>query len=67
MLSNHMKWQDVTSPPDSVSCNDYDGPQAKKLNLVLSKESIAVKDVGTTVDKTMILVYCIPINRQHHQ
>jgi hypothetical protein len=62
-----MKWQDVTSPPDSVSHNIYGGPQAKKLNLVLSKESTAVKDVGTTVDKTMIPVYCIPINRHNHQ
>ena len=31
-------------------------PEAKKLNLVLSKESTAAKDVGTTVDKTTIPV-----------
>ena len=44
------------SPPDSDSHNDYEGTQAKNLNLVLSKESIAAKDVGTTVNKTTIPV-----------
>ena len=36
--------------------NDYEGPQEKNLNRVLTKEATATKDVGTTVDKTMILV-----------
>jgi hypothetical protein len=52
-----MKWQDVTSPPpDSVSRNDYEGPQAINLNLLLTKESTPTKDVGTIVDKTTIPV-----------
>jgi hypothetical protein len=37
---------------DSVSCDDYEDHEAKTLNLVLSKESTPMKDVGTTVDKT---------------
>jgi hypothetical protein len=49
-------------PPDSVSRSDYEGSQTKNLNLVLTKESNLTKDVGTTVDKTMITVYDIPIN-----
>jgi hypothetical protein len=39
---------------DSDSRNNNEGPQAKNLNLVLSTESTLMKDVGTTVDKTMI-------------
>ena len=45
-----------TLPPDSVSHNDYKGPQANNLNLVVTKESTPTKDVGTTVDKTTIPV-----------
>jgi hypothetical protein len=56
MMSNQIKWQDVTSPPDSVSHNNYEGSQAKNLNLVLSKESTATKDIGTMVDNTIIPV-----------
>ena len=56
ILSNQIKWQDVTPSPDSVSRNDYEGPQAKNLNLILTKESTAMRDVGTTVDKTKIPV-----------
>jgi hypothetical protein len=61
-----MKLQDAP-PPDSVSRSDYEGSQTKMLNLVLTKESTPTKDVGTTVDKTMIPVYCITINRHNHQ
>jgi hypothetical protein len=57
----------MSPPPDSVSCNDYEGPQAKNLNLVLTKESTPMKDVGTTVDKTTIPVYCKPIKRHNNQ
>jgi hypothetical protein len=39
MLSNHIKWHNVTSPRDSVSHDDYEALQAKNLNLVLTKES----------------------------
>ena len=37
MLSTQMKWQGITSPPNSVSSNNYEGPQAENLNLILSK------------------------------
>jgi hypothetical protein len=57
MLSNQMKWQDVTpSPPDSLFGNDIGRCLALNLNIVLSRESIPMKDVGTTVNKTMIPV-----------
>jgi len=46
----------LTSPPDSVAHNDYEGPQAKILNLILTKQSTPMKDVCTTVDKTTIPV-----------
>ena len=49
-----MKWQN--SPPEYVSHNNYEGPQAKYMYLILSKESTPAKDVGTTVDKTTIPV-----------
>jgi hypothetical protein len=42
------------SLPDSLSGNDIGRCPAINLNLVLPKESIPVKDVGNTVDKTMI-------------
>ncbi len=48
-----MKWQDSTPTPDSVSHNDNEGCPAKKLNLILSKESPPMKDIGTTVDMAM--------------
>jgi hypothetical protein len=52
-----MKWQDVTpSSPDSLSGNDIGRCLALNLNIVLSRESIPVKDVCTTVDKTTIPV-----------
>jgi len=51
-----MKWQDITLPPVSVSGKDTGRCPAINLNLVLSKESTLAKDVGTTVDKTMIPV-----------
>jgi hypothetical protein len=44
------------SPPDSLSGNYNGRCMAINLNLILSKESTPVKDVGTTVDKTMIPV-----------
>jgi hypothetical protein len=53
-MRNQIKWEDVTSHPDSASHNNYEGPQAINLSLVLTKESTATKDVGTTVDKTTI-------------
>jgi hypothetical protein len=53
--------------PDSVSHNNDEGHPEKKMNLVLSKESATTKDVGTTVDKTTIPVYHLPINRHNHQ
>jgi hypothetical protein len=53
-----MKWRDITLPPVSVSCKDNEGCSAINLILVLSKESTPTKDIGTTVDKTMIPVYC---------
>jgi hypothetical protein len=57
MMSNQIKWQGVTSPPGySVSCNDYERLQAINLNVLLSKESTPMKDVGTTADKTTIPV-----------
>ena len=43
-------------PPVSVSRNNIGRCPAINLNLVLSKESTPTKDVGTTVDKTMIPV-----------
>jgi hypothetical protein len=56
-LSNHMKWQDVTPrPPDSLSRNDIGRCMAIYLNLVLPKESIPVKDVESTVNKTTLPV-----------
>ena len=56
MMSNQINDKVSPLPPDSVSCNNYEGPQAINLNLVLSKESTPMKDVGTTVDKTTIPV-----------
>jgi hypothetical protein len=57
MLSNQIKWQDVTLPLLCLfPANDSRRCLAKNLNLVLSKESTAAKDVGTTVDKTTIPV-----------
>jgi hypothetical protein len=57
MLSNQMKWQDVTPlPPDSLSGNNIGRCLEIYLNLVLQKESTPAKDVGTTVDKTTIRV-----------
>jgi len=59
MLSNQIKWQDVPLPPlwhVSVPRNDSRRCPTINLNLVLSKESKAMKDVGTTVDKTTIPV-----------
>jgi hypothetical protein len=53
MMNNQIKWRD-SLPPDSVSCNNYEGPQIINLNLALTKESTPMKDVGTTVDKTTI-------------
>jgi hypothetical protein len=44
------------SPPDSLSGNDIGRCTAINLNLVLSKESTPVKDVGIAVDKTTIPV-----------
>jgi hypothetical protein len=56
-LSNQMKWQDVnSSPPDSLSGNDIGRCMAIHLNLVLSKDSTPMKDVGIAVDKTTIPV-----------
>jgi hypothetical protein len=55
-MSNQIKWEDVTYPPDSASHNNYEGPQAINLSLVLTNESTPMKDVGTTVDKTTIPV-----------
>jgi hypothetical protein len=43
-------------PPVSASHNNIEGHPAKNLNLILSKESTPAKDVGTTVDKTMLPV-----------
>jgi hypothetical protein len=43
-------------PPVSVLSNDIQRCRAMNLNLVLSKESTAAKDVGTTVEKTTIPV-----------
>ena len=54
MLSNQIKWQDVTLPPVSVPHNDSRRYPTINLNLVLSKESPAAKDEGTTVDTTTI-------------
>jgi hypothetical protein len=55
MLSNQMKWRDVTpSPPDLLSGNKIWRCPLINQNLVLSKESTPVKDVGTTVNKTTI-------------
>jgi hypothetical protein len=52
-----MKWQDITPlPPDSLFGNDIGRCLSINLNLVLSKESTPMKDVGATVDKTMIPV-----------
>jgi hypothetical protein len=52
-----MKSRDVTpSHPDSLSGNDIGRCPTINLNLILSKESTPVKDVGTTVDKTTISV-----------
>jgi hypothetical protein len=52
-----MKWQDVTPrPPDSLSRNDIGRCMAIYLNLVLPKESIPVKDVESTVNKTTLPV-----------
>jgi hypothetical protein len=56
MKKNQIKWQDITSPPWFCFLNDYDGPKAINLNLVLSKESTHMNDAGTTVDKTTIPV-----------
>jgi hypothetical protein len=42
------------SPPDSLSHIDIGRCSSINLNLVLSKESTPVKDIGTTVDKTSI-------------
>jgi hypothetical protein len=58
MLSNHMKWWDFAPllPPDSLSGNNIGRCMAINLNLVFLKESIPEKNVGTTVDKTMITV-----------
>jgi hypothetical protein len=43
-------------PPDSVFHYENEGLLAINLNLILSKESTPAKDVGTTVDKTMLPV-----------
>jgi hypothetical protein len=43
-------------PPDSASRNNYEGPEAINLNLVLTKESTSMKDVGTTLYKAMVPV-----------
>jgi len=43
-------------PPDSVSHNNNTEQPAINLDLVLSKEPTPAKDVGTTVEKTMIPV-----------
>jgi hypothetical protein len=43
-----------TIPPVSVPCNDSQRCPVINLNLLLSKESAAANDVGTTVDKTMM-------------
>jgi hypothetical protein len=43
-------------PPVSVSRNDIGRCPTINLNLVFSKESTLAKDVGTTVDKTVIPV-----------
>ena len=57
MLSNQMKMaRHHPFPPVSVSRNDIGRCPAINLNLVLSKESTPVKDVGTTDDKTTIPV-----------
>ena len=47
----------------SVPRNDSRRCPAINLNLVLSKESTAAKDVGTTVDKTTIPVYAEQTNQ----
>jgi hypothetical protein len=52
-----MKWLDITlSPPDFLSGNDIGRCPSINLNLVLSKESTPMKDVGIAVDKTTIPV-----------
>jgi hypothetical protein len=45
-----MKWQDITLR-DSVSYNNNERHPAKNLNLVLSKESTPMKDVGTQLTR----------------
>ena len=55
MMSNQIKWQDVTSPPLNLFlATIMKALKQKNLNLVLTKESTPTKDVGTTVDKTTI-------------
>jgi hypothetical protein len=39
--------------PVSVARGDFQRCPVKNLNLILSKESTAMKDVGTTVNRTM--------------
>ena len=54
--NNQIKLQDVFLAPVSVTRKDSRRCPAINLILVLSKESTASKDVGTTVDKTTIPV-----------
>ncbi len=57
-LSNQIKRQDVTLPTCLFPANDIPRCPAINLNLVLSKESTARRDVSTTVDKTTIPRQC---------
>jgi hypothetical protein len=56
MPSNQMKWRDITLPLFLFPVTIMKDFQKKYLNLVLSNESTPTKDVGTTVDKTLIPV-----------
>ena len=54
-----MKWQDISPPSVSISHSNIERLPAINLNLILSKESTPMKDVGTTVDKPTVPVFML--------